>query len=61
MAERNSVAASVSKNDLFAHHVTPLSGDDVVLNDVEQMVICLAAGGPCQPYSGGPRASAVSA
>jgi hypothetical protein len=29
MAARNNVTASVSENDLFAHHVTRLSGDDV--------------------------------
>ena len=39
MAARNNVTASVSENDLFAHHVTRLSGDDVLLDDVEQMVI----------------------
>jgi hypothetical protein len=45
MAARNNVTASVSENDLFAHHVTRLSGDDVVLDDVEQMVIALQRAG----------------
>jgi hypothetical protein len=45
MAARNNVTASVSENDLFAHHVTRLSGDDVLLDDVEQMVIALQRAG----------------
>jgi hypothetical protein len=45
MAARNNVTAAVSENDLFAHHVTRLSGDDVVLDDVEQMVIALQRAG----------------
>jgi hypothetical protein len=45
MAARNNVTASVSENDLFAHHVTRLSGDDVVLDDVERMVIALQRAG----------------
>jgi hypothetical protein len=45
MAARNNVTASVSENDLFAHHATRLSGDDVVLDDVEQMVIALQRAG----------------
>lgn len=45
MAERNNVTALVSKNNLFAHHVTRLSGDDVTLDDVEQMVIALQRAG----------------
>jgi hypothetical protein len=45
MAARNNVTASVSENDLFAHHVTRLSGDDVLLDDVEQMVIALHRAG----------------
>jgi hypothetical protein len=45
MAARNNVTAAVSENDLFAHHVTRLSGDDVLLDDVEQMVIALQRAG----------------
>jgi hypothetical protein len=45
MVARNNVTASVSENDLFAHHVTRLSGDDVMLDDVEQMVIALRRAG----------------
>jgi hypothetical protein len=45
MAARNNVTASDSENDLFAHHVTRLSGDDVLLDDVEQMVIALQRAG----------------
>ncbi len=45
MAARNNVTASFSENDLFAHHVTRLSGDDVLLDDVEQMVIALQRAG----------------
>jgi hypothetical protein len=45
MAARNNVTAPVSENDLFAHHVTRLSGDDVLLDDVEQMVIALQRAG----------------
>jgi hypothetical protein len=45
MAARNNVTTSVSKNDLFAHHVTRLSSDDVLLDDVEQMVIALQRAG----------------
>jgi hypothetical protein len=45
MAERNNVAVLVSENDLFAHHVTRLSRDDVTLDDVEQMVIALQRAG----------------
>ncbi len=45
MAARNNVTASVSENDIFAHHVTRLSGDDVLLDDVEQMVIALQRAG----------------
>jgi hypothetical protein len=45
MAARNNVTASVSESDLFAHHVTRLSGDDVLLDDVEQMVIALQRAG----------------
>jgi len=45
MAARNNVTASVSENDLFAHHVTRLSGDEILLDDVEQMVIALQRAG----------------
>ena len=45
MAARNNVTALVSESDLFAHHVTRLSGDDVLLHDVEQMVIALQRAG----------------
>lgn len=45
MAARNNVTASLSENDAFAHHVTRLSGDDVLLDDVEQMVIALQRAG----------------
>jgi hypothetical protein len=45
MAARNNVTASISEKDLFAHHVTRLSGDDVLLDDVEQMVIALQRAG----------------
>jgi hypothetical protein len=45
MAARNNVTASTSENDLFAHHITRLSGDDVLLDDVEQMVIALQRAG----------------
>ena len=31
LAARNNVTASASENDVFAHHVTRLSGDDVLL------------------------------
>jgi D-aminopeptidase len=58
MAARNNVTAS--ENDLFAHHVTRLSGDDVLLDDVEQMVIALQRAGVLS-RAGGASASAVSA
>jgi hypothetical protein len=45
MAARNNVTASVSENDVFAHQVTRLSGDDVLLDDVERMVIALQRAG----------------
>ncbi len=45
LAERNNVAVSVSENDLVAHHITRLSGDDVMFDDVEQMVIALQRAG----------------
>jgi hypothetical protein len=45
MAARNHVTASVSENDVFARHVTRLSGDEVLLDDVEQMVIALQRAG----------------
>ena len=60
MAARNNVTASASENDLFAHHITRLAGDDVLLDDVEQMVIALQRAGVLSRVSGA-IASAVSA
>jgi hypothetical protein len=45
LAAANNVAAVVSSNDVFAHHVTRLSGDDVVFDPIENMIVALQRAG----------------
>jgi phage protein D len=41
LAQTKNVALTTSRNDLFAHHATRLSGDDVSFDDVENYIIAL--------------------
>ncbi|MDA9464761.1 hypothetical protein XH87_09095 [Bradyrhizobium sp. CCBAU 53415] len=45
MASANNVAVVVSSNDMFAQHVTRLSGDDVTFDDVENTIVALQRAG----------------
>jgi hypothetical protein len=45
LANANNVAVVVSSNDIFAQHVTRLSGDDVTFDDVENTIVALQRAG----------------
>jgi hypothetical protein len=45
MAEEHHVAYVRTSRDVFAHHVTRLAGDDVQLDEVEQLLIALQRSG----------------
>lgn len=45
LAQANNVAVAVSPNDVFAHHVTRLSGDDVLFDDIENTIVALQRAG----------------
>ncbi|MBB4429438.1 ABC-type Fe3+-hydroxamate transport system substrate-binding protein [Bradyrhizobium sp. CIR48] len=45
LASANNVAVVVSSNDMFAQHVTRLSGDDVTFDDVENTIVALQRAG----------------
>ncbi len=41
MAQENDVAYVLTPRDLLAHHITRLAGDDVHLDEIEQLLIAL--------------------
>ena len=45
MAEEHQVAYVRTSRDAFAHHITRLAGDDVQLDEVEQLLIALQRSG----------------
>ncbi len=45
MAEEHRVAYARTPNDLLAHHITRLAGDDVQLDEIEQLLIALQRSG----------------
>jgi len=45
LATANKVAMVVTSNDVFAHHVTRLSGDDVNFDSIENTIIALQRAG----------------
>lgn len=45
LASANNVAVVVSDNDLFAHHVTRLSGDDIHFDPIENTIVALQRAG----------------
>ena len=45
LAKRHRIAYSQTGTDVWAYHVTRLAGDDVVLDDVEQLLIALQRAG----------------
>jgi len=45
LAQANNIAVVVSSNDVFAQHVTRLSGDDVLFDDIENMIVALQRAG----------------
>ena len=45
LASANNVAIAVSPHDLFAHHVTRLSGDDVTFDPIEKTIVALQRAG----------------
>ncbi len=45
LARRHEVAYARTKNDALADHITRLAGDDVQLDEVEQLLIALQRGG----------------
>lgn len=45
LASANNVAVVVSSNDIFAHHATRLSGDDVKFDDIENTIVALQRAG----------------
>ncbi|UWU69079.1 hypothetical protein [Bradyrhizobium sp. NC92] len=45
LAAANNVAAVVTSNDVFAHHVTRLSGDDVNFDPIENSIVALQRAG----------------
>ena len=45
MAEEHQVAYVRTSRDAFAHHITRLAGDDVQLDEVEQLLIALQRAG----------------
>lgn len=45
LATANNVAVVVTSNDVFAHHVTRLSGDDVNFDPIENTIVALQRAG----------------
>jgi hypothetical protein len=45
LASANNVAVVVSSNDVFAHHIARLSGDDVTFDDIENTIVALQRAG----------------
>lgn len=45
LASANNVAVVVTPNDVFAHHVTRLSGDDVNFDPIENTIVALQRAG----------------
>jgi hypothetical protein len=45
LAQANNVVVVLSSNDVFAHHVTRLAGDDVQFDDIENTIIALQRSG----------------
>jgi hypothetical protein len=45
LATANNVAVVVTSNDVFAHHVTRLSGDDVNFDPIESAIVALQRAG----------------
>ena len=45
LAQTKNVAVKASSHDLFAHHVTRLSGDNVTFDDVENCIVALQRAG----------------
>ncbi len=45
LAAANNVAVVVKPNDVFAHHVTRLSGDDVNFDPIENTIVALQRAG----------------
>jgi hypothetical protein len=45
LAQKHHVVYVQTRNDALAHHITRLAGDDVELDDVEQLLIALQRGG----------------
>lgn len=45
LATANNVAVGVSSNDVFAQHVTRLSGDDVTFDAIENAIVALQRAG----------------
>lgn len=45
LAAANNIAVVVTSNDVFAHHVTRLSGDDVNFDDIENTIVALQRAG----------------
>jgi hypothetical protein len=45
LAERHGVAYKRTASDVLAHHITRLSGDDVVLDELEVLLIALQRAG----------------
>lgn len=45
LAERSRVTYQLTSNDLLAHHITRLAGDDVKLDPIEQLLIGLQRAG----------------
>lgn len=45
LATANNVAVIVTANDVFAHNVTRLAGDDVIFDPVENTIVALQRAG----------------
>jgi hypothetical protein len=45
LASANNVAVVVTSNDVLAHHVTRLSGDDVTFDPIENTIVALQRAG----------------
>jgi hypothetical protein len=45
LAVANNVAVAVTSNDVFAQHVTRLSGDDVTFDAIENTIVALQRAG----------------
>jgi hypothetical protein len=45
MAQERHVAYVGTQSDALAHHITPLAGDDVQLDEIEQLLVALQRSG----------------